>query len=145
MEPATKGSPAREANPEEGGNWFAAGRGPATATEPAGRERHWRERRGAPGSGRPGNRGGGECAMSGHPDGEAERFHETPRARRPLSRDVERGPMIHRRPNNRQAHGHIDRPIETPELDRDMPLVVIHRHDEIEFPFEHPVKEGVGG
>src|SRR3972149_4887608 len=88
---------------------------------------------------------GAEGAVWGHPDGEAERFHETPRARRPLSRDVERGPMIHRSPDNRQSHGHIDRPIEISELDRDMPLVVIHRHDEIEIPFDRPVKEGVGG
>src|SRR3990170_4822021 len=47
----------RGANPEERRNWFAAGRGPATATAPAGLERHWRKRRGPSAGGGLGNRG----------------------------------------------------------------------------------------
>ena len=49
--------PAREANPEEGGNCLACGGGPASATAPAGPERHCRERRGPSAGDGLGNRG----------------------------------------------------------------------------------------
>jgi len=52
--------------------------------------------------------------------------------------------MIHRSPDNRQAHGDIDPSIETCELDRDMSLIVIHGDDKIELSSGRSIKEGIG-
>ena len=54
---STTREPVRGGNSGEGGNLFAFGRDPATATAPAGPERHWRKRRGPSAGDGLGNRG----------------------------------------------------------------------------------------
>lgn len=51
--------------------------------------------------------------------------------------------MIDRGPDYRQADGHIHAAIEILELDRDMPLIVVHRDDEIELASRCPMKQAV--
>ena len=79
--------PAREADPEEGGNWFAFGRVPATATAPAGPERHWRKRRGPLGRRRPGKPRRDPCPPSLH----GSRTRKDP-GRKPPNRVAARAP-----------------------------------------------------
>ena len=61
-----------------------------------------------------------------------------------LTSYVERGAMINRGPDNRKSQSNIDRLSECSQLDRDQPLVVVTRDDDIETPVdrlpEHSVR-----
>ena len=53
--------------------------------------------------------------------------------------------MRHAGSNDRQSERHIDSPVETDRLERDMALVMVHRHDGVERTRKGVVKQGVIG
>src|SRR6476620_5887202 len=60
------------------------------------------------------------------------------------ARDVERGPVIDRRPHERQTQGDIDRMAECNQLHRNQSLVVITADHDIELAATGSHEEGVG-
>src|SRR5689334_12342641 len=59
--------------------------------------------------------------------------------------DVEGGAVVDAGADHRQAHGDVDACLEAEHLDRAVPLVVVHRHDEVEVPTAGAEEHGVGG
>ena len=50
-----------------------------------------------------------------------------------LAGNVERGAVVHRRADDRQAQGDVDRVAEPHELGRDVPFVVVHGHHSVKL------------
>jgi hypothetical protein len=61
------------------------------------------------------------------------------------ARDVERRPMIDRRPDNRETERDVDCAPERDQLDRDQSLIVIARDDDVELSAPGANKNSVGG
>ena len=59
--------------------------------------------------------------------------------------DVESGAVGHAGADDRQAQGHIDGAVEADGLERDVPLVVVHRHDGVVGAGQGMMKQGVVG
>ena len=62
-----------------------------------------------------------------------DRRNQAARIRDALARDVERGAVIDRGPDDRQAEGHVDRLTERKQLHRNQTLIVVAGDDDVEF------------
>src|SRR5215472_14224984 len=61
----------------------------------------------------------------------------------PFAGYVERGAMVDRGARKRQAQGDVDAFVEAAKLDRDVALIVVHRHDQVELAAAGPPEERV--
>src|SRR4051812_3997175 len=59
------------------------------------------------------------------------------------ARDVEGGPVVDAGADDRQADGDVDAGLDAEDLDGPVPLVVVHRHDQVEVPAAGPEEDGV--
>ena len=53
--------------------------------------------------------------------------------------------MIDRRADDRQAGGHVDAGVQSQHLDRDVSLVVVHRHYYVELTSAGTIEDGIRG
>src|SRR5581483_6971900 len=82
--------------------------------------------------------------IAGHDDGHANGGLHVGRAGDVLAGDIERGAVVDRGGQNGDAEGHVHSRFKVEELHGDVPLVVIHRDDEIVRAVRGAKEDGVG-